>query len=322
MPDFDLPWVEKYRPTKLNEVVGQEEITSRLEAYVHAKNMPNLLFSGRAGIGKTASTLALAHEMFGDDITRNFLELNASDERGIDVIRGKIKDFASTMPFGGVPFKIIFLDEADALTRDAQQALRRTMEKYSKTCRFILSCNYSSKIIEPIQSRCALFRFKPLNDGDILKRLKYIAKNEGLEVENDGYKAVIYVSDGDMRKAVNTLQVAAAVSKKINEDVVFKVASRAKPREVRDLVELGLTHKFLEARKKLDILLYEYGLSAEDILMQLHKEVVNMSIDDRSKLEIIDRIGEVNFRVTEGANERLQLEALLAELGLLAGKHH
>ncbi len=320
MPDFDLPWVEKYRPKKLDEIVGQDEIVKRLKAYVKAKNMPSMLFAGRAGIGKTASALALAHELYGDDISRNFLELNASDERGIDVIRGKIKDFAATLPYGGVPFKIIFLDEADALTRDAQQALRRTMEKYAKTCRFILSCNYSSKIIEPIQSRCALFRFKPLSDEDIIKRLEYIAKKEGLHVTKDGYKAIVYVAEGDMRKAINTLQVAAILGKKIDENVVFKVASRAKPEEARKMIDLALKGKFTDARKQLDKLLYEYGLSAEDILLQLHREVIEMGLDDRAKLEIIDRIGEANFRVTEGANERLQLEALLAELALLAKK--
>ncbi len=320
MAELDLPWVEKYRPKKLNEIVGQEEITERLEAYVKSKNMPNLLFAGRAGIGKTASALALAHELYGDDVTRNFLELNASDERGIDVIRGKIKDFAATMPYGGVPFKIIFLDEADALTRDAQQALRRTMEKYSKTCRFILSCNYSSKIIEPIQSRCAIFRFKPLSDKDIKKRLEYIAKKEDLEVTKDGYDAIVYVAEGDMRRAINVLQVAAILSKKIDEGIVYKVSSRARPEEARKMVDLAMRGKFTDARKQLDKLLYEYGLSAEDILMQLHREVVDMDLDDKVKLEVIDKIGEVNFRVTEGANERLQLEALLAELALLTKK--
>ncbi len=320
MPDFDLPWVEKYRPKKLDDVVGQEEIVKRLKAYVKAKNMPSMLFAGRAGIGKTASALALAHELYGENISRNFLELNASDERGIDVIRGKIKDFAATLPYGDVSFKIIFLDEADALTRDAQQALRRTMEKYARTCRFILSCNYSSKIIEPIQSRCALFRFKPLSDEDIIKRLKYIAEKEKLHVTDDGYKAIVYVAEGDMRKAINTLQVAAIISQKITENVVFKVASRAKPEEARKMVDLALKGRFTEARKQLDKLLYEYGLSAEDILLQLHREVIEMDMDDRAKLEIIDRIGEANFRVTEGANERLQLEALLAELALLAKK--
>ncbi len=320
MQELDLPWVEKYRPKKLKEVVGQEEITKRLEAYVKAKNMPNLLFAGRAGIGKTASALALAHELYGDNIARNFLELNASDERGIDVIRGKIKDFAATMPYGDVPFKIIFLDEADALTRDAQQALRRTMEKYSKTCRFILSCNYSSKIIEPIQSRCALFRFKPLSDKDIIKRLEHIAKKEELEVTKDGYQAIVYIAEGDMRKAINTLQVASIISKKIDESVVYKVASRARPEEVRKMVELSLAGKFTDARKQLDKLLYEHGLSAEDILLQLHKEVMNIGVDDRTKLEIIDKVGEVDFRITEGANERLQLESLLAELVLMTKK--
>ena len=317
---FDLPWVEKYRPERLSEVVGQEEITKRLEAYVKAKNMPSMIFAGRAGIGKTASALALAHELYKKDVSRNLLELNASDERGIDIIRGKIKDFAATLPFGDAPFKIIFLDEADALTRDAQQALRRTMEKYARTCRFILSCNYSSKIIEPIQSRCALFRFKPLTDKDIVKRLKHIAEKEKLKVTEDGYEAIVYVSEGDMRRAINTLQVASILGKRIDRDIVFKVSSRARPEEARKMIDLALSGKFIESRKQLNKLLYEYGLSAEDILLQLHREVIGMNIDDRAKLEIIERIGEANFRVTEGSNERLQLESLLAEMALLKKK--
>ncbi len=315
---MDLPWVEKYRPKKLTEVVGQDEIVKRLKAYAKAKNMPSMLFAGRAGIGKTASALALGHELYGDDMKRNFLELNASDERGIDIIRGKIKDFAATLPYGGIPFKIIFLDEADALTRDAQQALRRTMEKYAGTCRFILSCNYSSKIIEPIQSRCALFRFKPLTEKEITKRLEHISKEEGLHVTKDGYEAIVYVCEGDMRKAINVLQVAAITNKKIDEDAVYKVSSRARPEEARRMIELAIKGKFMDARKQLDKLLYEYGLSAEDVLMQVHRELLDMKMDDKEKLGVIDKIGETNFRVTEGANERLQLEALLAELALIA----
>ncbi|MCD6522719.1 MAG: replication factor C small subunit [Candidatus Diapherotrites archaeon] len=318
---MDLPWVEKYRPKKLKEVVGQEEIVKRLETYAKEKNMPSLLFAGRAGVGKTACALALANELYGDAVEQNFLELNASDERGIDVIRGKIKDFAGTLAFGGAPFKIIFLDESDSLTRDAQNALRRTMEKFSRTCRFILSCNYSSKIIEPIQSRCALFRFSPLTDEQIKKRLEYIAKHEGLHVDKKAYDAIIYVAEGDMRKAINTLQVASTLTKKITEDVVYKVAARAKPEEIKKMIELAMEGKFLDARKQLDILVYDYSLSAEDILLQVYREVVNSDkIPDEKKVELIDRIGETHFRVTEGSNERIQLEAFLAQLVLTSKK--
>ncbi len=315
--EISLPWVEKYRPKRLSDVVGQKAVVERLEAYAKAKDMPHLLFTGRAGIGKTACAIALANELYGAE-KRDILELNASDERGIDIIRGKIKDFAATLSIGDVPFKIIFLDESDSLTRDAQNALRRTMEKYSKTCRFILSCNYPSKIIEPIQSRCALFRFTPLNEKDITHRLKHIAKEEKLDVGEKAYDALVYVAEGDLRRAINTLQVAATLSKKVTEDSIYKVAARARPEEIREMVSLALAGKFLEARKALDALLYDYALSAEDVLLQVHREVTGSDkFSPKQKVALVDRIGEASFRVAEGANERIQLEAFLAQLVLM-----
>ncbi|MBU4255733.1 MAG: replication factor C small subunit, partial [Candidatus Thermoplasmatota archaeon] len=203
-------WIEKYRPKKLDEVAGQDNVVERLKAYVKTHSLPHLLFAGPAGTGKTSCAIALAKEMFGDVWKQNFHEMNASDERGINVVRTKIKDFARTASIGEVGFKIIFLDEADALTPEAQAALRRTMEKFTKTCRFIMSVNYSSKIIEPIQSRCAVFRFRPLKQEDIKKYLAFIAKNEGLKITDDGSDAIVYVASGDMRKAVSSLQVAAS----------------------------------------------------------------------------------------------------------------
>ncbi len=318
MDDASLPWTEKYRPHKLKDVEGQDEIVKRLEAYAKSGSMPNLMFAGRAGIGKTASAIALGNELYGDDVNRNLLELNASDERGIDVIRGKIKDFAGALGYGGVPFKIIFLDESDSLTRDAQNALRRTMERYSKTCRFVLSCNYSSKIIEPIQSRCALFRFRPLTDDDIENRLKHVAKEEGISLDEGALKAMVYVAEGDMRKAINTLQVASSLGKDVTEDTVYKVSSRARPEEVAKMLNIAIKGEFMDARKLLDKLLYEYALSAEDILLQVYRAVVDSKdIDDNTKIRLIDRIGETSFRVTEGANERIQLEAFIAQLALI-----
>lgn len=317
--NIDLPWTEKYRPNTLDEVVGQEEIVERLAAYVKSKNLPNLLFAGNAGIGKTTCALALAHDLFGD-LEGNFLELNASNERGIDIVRGKIKDFARTLPMSGVPFKIIFLDEADALTPDAQHAMRRTMEQYAGATRFILSCNYSSRIIEPLQSRCIVFKFKPLSDEEIGEMLHKITKEEKLEITEDALDAIRYIAEGDMRKAVNALQGAAALKKKITGETIYKVSSRARPKEIEEMVEAALKGKFKDARDKLDKIMLEYGMSGEDVLLQVYKQIITMNVPDERKVEIVDRIGEYTFRMIEGANERIQLEALLAQLTILGRK--
>jgi len=315
-----LPWTEKYRPKKLSDVVGQKETVELLKAYVKAGNLPNMLFSGPPGVGKTTCALALAHEIYGKDISGNFLELNASDERGIEVVRGRIKDFARSISLGGVPFKIIFLDEGDALTADAQQALRRTMESYSKITRFIISANYSSKIIEPLQSRCAIFRFIPLEEKDVKKELERIAKEEKLKVDDAALSAIYYVSEGDMRKAINILQGASMHSQHITEELVHKVSSRARPKEIREMIETALNGDFKNARQKLDKLMIDYGLSGEDVIFQIYREVPSLAIPEEKKVVLIDRIGEYNFRLVQGANERIQIEALLAHFTAIGKK--
>ncbi|OPY31076.1 MAG: Replication factor C small subunit [Methanomassiliicoccales archaeon PtaU1.Bin124] len=310
-------WIEKYRPKKLDDIVGQKDIVDRLKAYARAGNLPHLMFAGPAGTGKTTSALALARELFKESWRDNFVELNASDERGIDVVRGKIKEFARTQPLGGSTFKIIFLDEADALTSDAQAALRRTMERYSSNCRFILSCNYSSKIIEPIQSRCAVFRFRPLKAEDIKAYLRAISHKEKIEITDEALDALVHVGEGDMRRAVNSLQVAAASEQQITLEVVYQTSGNARPEEVIKMLETALNGNFVEARALLDEIMLNYGLSGEDIIKQIHRSFFDLNIPDVEKVRLIDKTGEVEFRLVEGSNERIQLEALLAYLVLV-----
>ncbi len=246
--------------------------------------------------------------------------LHNSDERGIDVVRGRIKDFARSVSLGDADFKLIFLDEADALTSDAQHALRRTMESYSRISRFILSCNYSSKLIEPLQSRCALFRFAPLEEKEVKEMVEKVAKEEKLKISEDAYPAIFYVSEGDMRRALNVMQGCAMHSDHITAELVHKISSRAKPKEVREMLELAIGGNFIEARKKLQYLMISYGLSGEDIMMQIYREIQTIDIPEEKRIFLIDKIAEYNFRMVEGAHDHIQLEALLAQFLLVKKK--
>jgi replication factor C small subunit len=313
----DEIWVEKYRPDRLEGVVGHDEIISRIESYVERDDLPHLLFAGPAGTGKTASAQAIAKELYGEDWQENFLELNASDQRGIDVVRERIKDFARTA-FGGQNYRIIFLDEADALTSDAQAALRRTMEQFSGNTRFILSCNYSSKIIDPIQSRTAVFRFSPIAEDAVIARLEEIAATEGIEYTEGGMDALAYAADGDMRRAINALPAAAAAGGVVDEDAVFAITSTARPEEVAEMIELALDGDFTGARARLVDLITERGLAGGDIVDQLHRSIWEFDLEEEAAVNLMDRIGEADYRISEGANEQIQLEALLAAVALAA----
>jgi replication factor C small subunit len=313
-------WVEKYRPKKLSDIAGQDNVVDRLKTFAREKSLPHLLFAGPPGNGKTTAALCIVRELFGEGWQRNFLELNASDERGIDTIRTKVKNYARSGAIGEVPYRIVYLDESDALTSDAQHALRRTMEKYTRTTRFILACNYSSKIIEPIQSRCAVFRFRRLAEKDISKVLKNIAKSEKLNLADKAVDAIIHVSEGDMRRAINLLQAASTLGKQITEKTVYDVSATAHPEDVKEMMKLALDGKFEEARKKLLDLLIGQGLAGDDVLRQVHRQIFDLDLPEPVKVKLIDRMGEFDFRLTEGANEQIQLEAALAHLALIGDR--
>lgn len=315
----NIVWTEKYRPSALKDFIGQKETVSRLEALVKSGSIPHMLFSGPPGVGKTTAAVAIARELFGKDKWKeNFLETNASDERGIDVVRVKIKNFARTLPVGGGSYRIIFLDECDALTRDAQNALRRTMEKYSGTCRFILSCNYVNKIIDPIQSRCATFRFRALKEEDVRKYVERVSEGEGLKLDETALSAIARLSEGDLRFATNILQGASVGEKKITEKHVYSVARMLSPEKVTKVLELSAVEgRFSDARTLLGEAVIEDALSGEEIIRAFHREVFSLKIPEKRKMAIVALLSEYSFRLLSGANERIQLDGLLAEISAL-----
>jgi replication factor C small subunit len=310
-------WAEKYRPKTLDEMVDREEIVSRFKSFVKDKNLPHLLLVGPAGVGKTTSILCLAHDLYGPGYTNSVLELNASDERGIDVIRDKVKNFARTSAIASeVSFKILILDEADSLTTAAQHALRRTMEVYTRTCRFCLIGNYSENIIDPIQSRCSVFRFGPLAEQDVKSYITMITQKEGIKLVPEGLDAVFEASGGDMRKATNLLQAAAATQGEVDDIAIYSVLGKVSPQRVRDMINLGMKGNFLEAREILRSLLIDEGLGAEDILRMIYSELMRMQMPEKWKVRISDTVGEVDFRLTQGARPEIQLSTLIAKLAI------
>jgi replication factor C small subunit len=308
-------WAEKYRPKHLDDMVNQKGIVERLKSFVKSKNVPHCIFAGPPGTGKTTAALCLARDLYGDGYREHLMELNASDERGIDVVRETVKTFARSRSIGAIPFKIMILDEADNMTSDAQQALRRTMERYTETCRFIMCANYSGKIIEPIQSRCAPFRFTFLPKEEHDNYVKHIAESENVKLLADGVEAIFEVCGGDLRRAINTLQATASMNKPVDSKIVYSVTGRANPADVQKMLTTAMKGDFLEARKQLRDMIQKYGVAGSDIIRQIHTEIFKaVEIPEPWKIKLADIVGEIDYRLVEGSDEEVQLSALLAKL--------
>ncbi|MHA1906468.1 MAG: replication factor C small subunit [Candidatus Thorarchaeota archaeon] len=317
--EIDL-WTEKHRPRTLVDIVGQTAIVERLSKFVEKQTLPHCLFAGPSGTAKTTAAMALARDLFKDSFERNFMELNASDERGIDVVRNQIKTFARSLPAGDAPFKVLVLDEADHLTNDAQHALRRTMEAYASSCRMILICNYSSRIIPPIQSRCAIFKFARLGEEDISGRLDYVAKKEGVSLSTKGKESILYLANGDMRIAINLLQAASSTGKQVTDKVVFAISGRADPEKIRSLLSSAIAGKFDESLETLKALLLHEGVSPLDMTRQIHREIQFLELEEDDRRKILEKTAETEFRIAEGADGEVQLAALLAHMALGQGE--
>jgi replication factor C small subunit len=307
-------WAEKYRPKSLVDIVDQKEIVERLKSFVKSRNVPHCIFAGPPGTGKTTAALCLVRDLYGQVYREHVLELNASDERGIDVVRETVKTFARSKSVGEIPFRIMILDEADNMTSDAQQALRRTMERFTETCRFIMCANYSGKIIEPIQSRCAPFRFSYLPREEHDRCLKQMAEKEKVKLSDEGLEAIFEVCGGDLRRAINTLQAAGSLSKPVDAKVVYSITGKASPADVQKMLKTAISGDFLEARKQLRDMIQKYGVAGSDIIRQIHTEIFRAEIPEVWKVKLADVVGEIDFRLVEGSDEEVQLSALLARL--------
>uniref|UniRef100_A0A1A9UIK0 Replication factor C subunit 2 n=1 Tax=Glossina austeni TaxID=7395 RepID=A0A1A9UIK0_GLOAU len=310
------PWVEKYRPKTVEDVVEQSEVVAVLRKCVEGSDLPNMLLYGPPGTGKTSTILAVARQIFGDMFRERILELNASDERGINVVRTKIKNFAqltasNTRPDGRYcpPFKIIILDEADSMTHAAQAALRRTMEKESRSTRFCLVCNYVSRIIEPITSRCTKFRFKPLQEEKIVERLQYICGLEGVQIEEEAFKTIVEVSGGDMRRAITTLQSCyrlKGAQHKISKNDLFEMSGMLPQHYIEDYLEVCRSGDYMKLEEFVNELGYE-AYSIGQMLEQFNEYVLRSPfLTDMQKARICDKLGESSYRLQDGGSEYLQ----------------
>jgi replication factor C small subunit len=322
-PADEVMWTEKYRPRNLDEVINQKDAVKSLSVLLHSPStIPHLLFSGPPGTGKTTVALCIAQQILGPSWRRNTLELNASDERGIQMVRDRVKTFSRTATGSlmDIPINIIILDECDQMTSEAQTALRRIMETSSRNSRFILIANYSGKIIEPIQSRCAIFRFSAINGEDIGSYLKEIAEKEHIKLLDSGLKALIDFSNGDLRRSINTLQAASSLNKEVNDKVVHQVVGEVEPSDVRRMLEKALEGNFKASRDTLFTLMFTNGFSGNDLLRQIHRQIYNLDLSEVEQIDLTQVLAEYDFRLVEGANDDIQLSAFLAQVAKLHRK--
>jgi replication factor C small subunit len=317
-------WIEKYRPKSLDEVFNQKETVEGIQALLRTPaTMPHFLFAGPPGTGKSTVALCIARHLMGESFRSLVLELNASDERGIGVVRERIKGFSQIIQStpSGVQFGLVILDECDEMTRDAQTALRRIMETSSRTCRFILICNYQSGIIEPIQSRCSVFRFRRLEKADAIGYLTKICKSEVVNADPRAIERILEISEGDLRMAVNYLQVAATSTKgKLDLASLEKTVPEAQSELIGEMVKLALQGNFMKARDVMYELMGKHGMSGREIIRVANREVARLDATGDRQAEVIRALGECDFRLTQGANEDIQLSAMLAQLSVIGRK--
>jgi replication factor C small subunit len=321
----NLMWVEKYRPVKLEQVIDQKQIINGLSNLIrNPYEIPHLLFAGPAGVGKTTAALCIARELLGEYWQRDTLELNASDERGIKMVRERVKEFAAVMKLStsndddDKPYRIIILDEADEMTSEAQTALRRIIEDSSKTTRFIIICNYLSQIIEPIQSRCVVFHFTRLAKEDVIDYLKKICEKEGVKYEEKALEQIYTATSGDLRHSINILQASTGMGSVSIANVVASMGLSGKAK-VGEVIRLALTGKFNDARVKLLELMHVYGMSEGDFLKYANQESYGMKLDRPDEFAAL--MAEYDYRLAAGAHPEIQLSALLAQLGKMGAKN-
>ncbi|KAF9354063.1 hypothetical protein BGX34_011238 [Mortierella sp. NVP85] len=316
--DDTLPWVEKYRPVTLDDLVSHKDITSTIERFIDENRLPHLLFYGPPGTGKTSTILACARKLYGPMWKSMTMELNASDDRGIDVVREQIKNFASTKKIFSSGFKLIILDEADMMTQTAQNALRRVVEKYTRNVRFCIICNYVSKIIPALQSRCTRFRFGPLESSQVDSRLDYIIQSEGVSCTSEGRKALLQLSKGDMRRALNILQACHAGYEIVDEDAVYNCTGNPHPTDIETIVNSMLTEDFNTAYSTVSYLKTIKGMALQDILTEVYNYLELVDMPTNSRVYLLDKMADVEFKLSMGASEKLQLSSLIGSFRIAA----